>query len=253
MEEGRHAIVKRRGHPGGRVFQKMVPSRSFEAVRELQAFGKMREKEGRCVVKLLSCDLVKKEKGEERKEEKLRFEMEYAPMNLRDLLRGNGEVKEEMSIWLARDICEGVSFMHERGLMHRDIKPENVLIQRGRAKVADFGLSCVFREGERRSPGMVTLWYRPPEILEGNVYYNERVDAWSIGCVFVEMLKGRPLFPGKSEMEVMDMILKKGEDMSVLMEEVLPFSRRSQKFVRKSVRRWGRRSVHHLLNLLIDT
>jgi hypothetical protein len=71
--------------------------------------------------------------------------------------------------------------------------------------------------------------------------------------VFVEMLTGRPLFPGKSEMEMMDMILKKGEDMAVLLEEVSPFSRRSQKFVRKSVRRWGRRSVHHLLNLLIDT
>lgn len=46
---------------------------------------------------------------------------------------------------------------------------------------------------------VVTLWYRPPDILLGNEQYNAKIDIWSIGCIFAEMVKGKPLFKGKNE------------------------------------------------------
>ena len=45
---------------------------------------------------------------------------------------------------------------------------------------------------------VVTLWYRAPEILLGGKHYSTPVDIWSIGCIFTEMVNGRPLFPGDS-------------------------------------------------------
>ena len=48
---------------------------------------------------------------------------------------------------------------------------------------------------------MVTLWYRAPEILFGAAEYSAAVDMWSAGCIFVEMLAGKPLFPGTSELD----------------------------------------------------
>ena len=45
---------------------------------------------------------------------------------------------------------------------------------------------------------MVTLWYRAPEILLGGKHYSTPVDIWAIGCIFAEMVNGRPLFPGDS-------------------------------------------------------
>lgn len=69
-------------------------------------------------------------------------------------------------------------------------------------KLIDFGLA--------RNSGMpnknytsevVTLWYRPPDILLGNEQYNSMIDIWSIGCIFAEMVTGKPLFKGKNEQE----------------------------------------------------
>jgi serine/threonine protein kinase len=48
---------------------------------------------------------------------------------------------------------------------------------------------------------VVTLWYRAPEILLGSEHYSTPVDAWSIGCIFAEMLNREPLFPGDSEID----------------------------------------------------
>ena len=48
---------------------------------------------------------------------------------------------------------------------------------------------------------MVTLWYRAPEILLGADHYSTPVDAWSIGCIFAEMLNKEPLVPGDSEID----------------------------------------------------
>ena len=86
--------------------------------------------------------------------------------------------------------------------MHRDIKGSNLLVNNeGILKVADFGLAN-FYSTSRRHPltsRVVTLWYRPPELLLGATDYGPAVDLWSVGCVFAEVLLGKPLIQGRTE------------------------------------------------------
>lgn len=86
--------------------------------------------------------------------------------------------------------------------MHRDIKTSNVLINNeGALKIGDFGLANFLRPMNREplTSRVVTLWYRPPELLLGATNYGEAVDLWSVGCVFAEIFLGRPLFKGRTE------------------------------------------------------
>lgn len=68
-------------------------------------------------------------------------------------------------------------------------------------KVADFGLARSIRGDQLFTNKVVTLWYRPPELLLGATSYDASIDMWSIGCVFAELYIGHPLFQGKTELE----------------------------------------------------
>lgn len=66
--------------------------------------------------------------------------------------------------------------------------------------MADFGLARAFGIPVRSlTHEVVTLWYRSPDVLMGSKHYDTAVDMWSVGCIFAEMVTGRPLFPGTSE------------------------------------------------------
>lgn len=100
-------------------------------------------------------------------------------------------------------MCRGLAFCHARGVMHRDLKPQNLLVDKnGVLKLADFGLARAFCPPIRPlTHEVVTLWYRPPEILLGSQTYAPPMDVWAIGTIFVEMVTKRPLFPGDSEID----------------------------------------------------
>jgi cyclin-dependent kinase len=79
----------------------------------------------------------------------------------------------------------------------------------GELKLADFGLARAFGIPVRNYTNeVVTLWYRSPDVLLGSRNYNTSVDIWSIGCIFVELLNGRPLFPGNSENDQLTKIFR---------------------------------------------
>ncbi|QCD84778.1 Cdc2-related kinase [Vigna unguiculata] len=105
----------------------------------------------------------------------------------------------------------GLQHCHERGVMHRDIKPSNLLVdKKGVLKIADFGLANSFAmkpEGPFTNR-VVTLWYRAPELLLGSTDYGYEIDLWSAGCLLAEMFLGRPLMPGRTEVEQLHMIFK---------------------------------------------
>lgn len=88
-------------------------------------------------------------------------------------------------------------------LCRRDLKPQNILVSRdGRLKLADFGLARAFVPPIRPfTHEVVTLWYRPPEILLGCKTYALPVDMWAVGTILAEMVTKRPLFPGDSEID----------------------------------------------------
>ena len=55
---------------------------------------------------------------------------------------------------------------------------------------------------------VVTLWYRPPDVLLGSTQYSTPIDMWGVGCIFYEMASGRPLFPGSTVEDELHLIFK---------------------------------------------
>ena len=101
---------------------------------------------------------------------------------------------------LARQMFEGLDFLHRRGVLHRDIKAANILISsRGELKYADFGLARFYTKSRQLdyTNRVITIWYRPPELLLGETQYGPAVDVWSAACVFMEMFTRKAVFPGE--------------------------------------------------------
>jgi cyclin-dependent kinase len=98
-------------------------------------------------------------------------------------------------------LLRGISYCHQHSILHRDLKPQNLLISKeGELKLADFGLARAFGIPVKKLTNeVVTLWYRPPDVLLGSQNYDTAVDIWSVGCIFAEMMSGEPPFCGKSE------------------------------------------------------
>jgi CTD kinase subunit alpha len=106
---------------------------------------------------------------------------------------------------LLYQMLEGLHYLHHRGILHRDIKGSNILLNSaGNLKLADFGLARHYhkrRDNLDYTNRVITLWYRPPELLLGATAYGPAVDIWSIGCIMLEMVTKKPLFPGTDEID----------------------------------------------------
>ncbi|KAH6640897.1 kinase-like domain-containing protein [Chaetomium tenue] len=118
-------------------------------------------------------------------------------------------------------LLEGLKYLHENHILHRDMKAANLLIDnKGILQIADFGLARHY-EGEVPKPGkgggegrrdytslVVTRWYRPPELLMHLKRYTTAIDMWGVGCVFGEMLVGKPILAGESDGHQLEIIFE---------------------------------------------
>lgn len=111
---------------------------------------------------------------------------------------------------LMLQLLRAVAHLHKAWIMHRDLKMSNLLLTNaGELKLCDFGLARYFRANDDPcTPKVITLWYRAPEVLLGSAQYTEAVDMWSVGCIFGELLRHEPLFPGQSEVAMASLITK---------------------------------------------
>uniref|UniRef100_V5EV01 [RNA-polymerase]-subunit kinase n=2 Tax=Kalmanozyma brasiliensis (strain GHG001) TaxID=1365824 RepID=V5EV01_KALBG len=104
---------------------------------------------------------------------------------------------------LAGQLFEGLDYLHRRSVLHRDLKGSNILLNNeGRLKLADFGLARFYAKRRRGdyTNRVVTLWYRPPELLFGETQYGSEVDMWGAGCIFVELFVKKPVFQSETEL-----------------------------------------------------
>jgi len=130
--------------------------------------------------------------------------LEYVPTDLKHHLDNNcpSGFSTEMLLKYSRQLLDGLQYCHRRGVLHRDLKPQNLLIDAEKQvlKIADFGLARSYvLPTHTLTHEVVTLWYRPPEIVLGMKQYDAAVDMWSTGCILSEMATGRVLFNGESE------------------------------------------------------
>ncbi|XP_027008680.1 cyclin-dependent kinase 9 isoform X2 [Tachysurus fulvidraco] len=117
------------------------------------------------------------------------------------------EIKKVMQMLL-----NGLYYIHRNKILHRDMKAANVLITRdGVLKLADFGLARAFSlaknsQGNRYTNRVVTLWYRPPELLLGERDYGPPIDLWGAGCIMAEMWTRSPIMQGNTEQHQLTLI-----------------------------------------------
>lgn len=105
--------------------------------------------------------------------------------------------------YLFKQMLEGLAYLHHKAILHRDIKGSNILLDnKGQLKIADFGLA---RSIDLSNPNahytnrVITLWYRPPELLLGATKYSPAIDVWGMGCLLIEMFRRKALFQGTDE------------------------------------------------------
>ncbi|KAL5205570.1 hypothetical protein ABZP36_033779 [Zizania latifolia] len=110
-----------------------------------------------------------------------------------------------------KQLLAGLDHCHSHGILHRDLKGSNLLLNNeGELKIADFGLASTFDPKSKKpmTSQVVTLWYRAPELLLGATCYGVGVDLWSAGCILAELLIGKPILPGRTEVEQLHRIFK---------------------------------------------
>merc|ERR1711981_567252 len=131
-------------------------------------------------------------------------------------------------------ICKGLKWIHSAGVMHRDLKSANLLVmQNCDLAICDFGLARGGEDDAEKTEYVVTRWYRAPELLIENNHYDNKIDVWSVGLIFGEMLKRTILLRGRDYIDQLRLTVRlvgkvTGEDLGTI----------SKKGARDLIKRW---------------
>jgi len=187
--------------------------------------------------------------GKERtsqRDDKLHFVFRAASYELHKFIYGATSVDFSLIKRYMVHMLLGLEYMHHKKIIHRDLKPSNVLIDGSEkdalgianvASICDFGLSKPYTYQAKNTPGVVTAWYRAPEIALGCPTYDYKSDVWSLGCVFYEMICRRPFISKViNDDDVISAILS-------ALPEALPL-RKMRELV--TSRRWRNVKVHDI-------
>jgi len=137
---------------------------------------------------------------------------ELMETDLHQVIKANDDLTPEHHQFFLYQMLRGLKYIHSARVFHRDLKPKNILANSDcKLKICDFGLA---RPAFNDMPQTVfwtdyvaTRWYRAPELC-GSFFakYSPAIDIWSIGCIFAEVLLGKPLFPGRNVVHQLELI-----------------------------------------------
>src|SRR3989442_661616 len=128
--------------------------------------------------------------------------------SLRERLTRERQLPLDDALQITREVADALGYAHSQGIIHRDIKPENILLSRGHALVADFGVARALRNaaGERLTETGIAVGtpaYMSPEQATAERDLDPRSDIYSLRCVLYEMLAGEPPYTGPSAQAVL--------------------------------------------------
>jgi mitogen-activated protein kinase 15 len=130
--------------------------------------------------------------------------------NLFNVSRAN-ILSEQHVKYITYQLLLVLKYIHSAGIIHRDLKPSHILINTDcRIRLSDYSL-CVNKDdvNEFKITEYTSMrWYRAPEILLNSYEYGNGIDMWALGCIVVEMLCGRTLFPGSCTLNQISIILE---------------------------------------------
>nr|XP_018908670.1 PREDICTED: extracellular signal-regulated kinase 2 [Bemisia tabaci] len=142
---------------------------------------------------------------------------EYVETDLHKCIKREKILQDIHKRFIIYQLLKALKYIHSGNVIHRDLKPPNILINsQCHCKIADFGLARSVAPNQNEDEPVLkamltdyiaTRWYRAPEVLAASKTYSKSIDMWSVGCILGEMLLGKPLFPGSSTVNQLELII----------------------------------------------
>ncbi|KAK8886085.1 hypothetical protein M9Y10_041545 [Tritrichomonas musculus] len=145
----------------------------------------------------------------------LSFAYDYGAVDVRRIINFYSSQNKTLQPVIIKSILFqlllALDYLHKRSIAHCDLTPSNLLLMSpdleeypGIIKIIDFGLSRIIETMNPRNFGVVTIWYRAPELLWGSSNYNTKIDIWAAGCIFAELLTGKTIFATNQKIQDRD-------------------------------------------------
>ncbi|KAI3367190.1 hypothetical protein L3Q82_008244 [Scortum barcoo] len=152
--------------------------------------------------KFYACKTMKQTINSDKETGTVSLICELMEMNIYEFIQGREMPLPDHTVKnYMYQLCKSLEHMHSCGIFHRDVKPENILIKQNGLKLGDFGSCRSVYSKPPHTEYISTRWYRAPECLLTDGYYSLKMDMWSAGCVFFEIMSLSPLFPGTNELD----------------------------------------------------
>ncbi|GAA5804407.1 hypothetical protein HPULCUR_009900 [Helicostylum pulchrum] len=193
-----------------RIFEKSILAK--RALREVKLLKHFNGHEN--ITSIIDMDIVNLQDFNE-----IYLVQELMEADLHQIIRSGQPLTDAHFQYFVYQICRGLKYIHSANVLHRDLKPGNLLVNADcELKICDFGLARGYSASPEGNAGFMTeyvatRWYRAPEIMLSFQKYTKaskvfiEFDMWSVGCIFAEMLGGRPLFKGRDYVDQLNQIL----------------------------------------------
>ncbi|KAJ3415475.1 Mitogen-activated protein kinase [Chytridiales sp. JEL 0842] len=197
IESGQEVAIKK----VQKVFEKSILAK--RALREIKLLRHFNGHEN--ITGLLDMDITDYTNFNE-----IYLVQELMEADLHQIIRSEQPLTDAHFQYFIYQICRGLKFIHSANVLHRDLKPGNLLVNADcLLKICDFGLARGLSDTNVgfMTEYVATRWYRAPEIMLSFKSYTKAIDMWSVGCIFAELLGGKPLFKGRDYVDQLNQIL----------------------------------------------